>query len=54
MQREFIEKNPVLKLSFEFSLLVMDFCEVFNEKKKFVISQQLSTLARQHISTSAH
>jgi four helix bundle protein len=39
MQKELMEKNPVLKLSIEFSLI--DYCELLQQNKKFVISQQL-------------
>jgi four helix bundle protein len=41
MQKELIEKNPVLKLSFEFSLAVIDYCEELDNRKKFVVSKQL-------------
>ena len=41
MQKELIENNPVLKLTIEFSLLVIDYCELLQQNKKFVISQQL-------------
>src|SRR5690242_8747158 len=41
MQKELIEKNPILKLSIDFSLLVIDYCELLQQNKKFVISQQL-------------
>ena len=36
-----IEKNVILKLTFDFSLLVIDYCGRLEEKKKFVISRQL-------------
>ncbi|MCH5599369.1 four helix bundle protein [Niabella ginsengisoli] len=41
MKREIIEKNPVLKLSFDFSLMVIDYCEQLDFKKRFVVSKQL-------------
>lgn len=41
MQKELIEKNAILKLSFNFSLLVIAYCEKLQEQKKFVISNQL-------------
>lgn len=41
MQKELIEKNPILKLSFEFSLLIIDYCEKLKELKRFVIANQL-------------
>ena len=36
-----IEKNAILKLSFDFSLMVIRFCEELDEKRKYVISRQL-------------
>lgn len=41
MQKEKIDSNPLLKLSFEFSLLVIEYCECLDLSKKFVISNQL-------------
>ncbi|MFN8238362.1 MAG: four helix bundle protein [Chitinophagales bacterium] len=33
--------NPVLKLTFEFSVQIVLYCELLEEKKKYVISKQL-------------
>ncbi len=33
--------NPILKLTFEFSLEVIDYVEVLQENKKFVVANQL-------------
>ncbi len=41
MQKELIEKNPILKLTLEFSLMVIDYCEKLEAEKKFVIARQL-------------
>ena len=41
MKKEMFDKNPVLKLSFDFSLMVVEYCELLESKKKFVISRQL-------------
>lgn len=41
MQKEMIENNPILKLSFDFSLMVIGYCEQLEGKRKFVISKQL-------------
>jgi four helix bundle protein len=41
MKRELIDNNPILKLSFEFSLMVIQYCEFLEEKRKFVIANQL-------------
>ncbi|MBL0130759.1 MAG: four helix bundle protein [Chitinophagaceae bacterium] len=36
-----IEKNAILKLTFDFSLMIIEYCEKLDEKKKYVISKQL-------------
>ena len=36
-----INQNAILKLTFEFSLSIIDFCEALEQKIKFVISNQL-------------
>jgi four helix bundle protein len=41
MKKELFDTNPILKLSFDFSLLVMEYCENLEEKRKYVISRQL-------------
>lgn len=41
MKKDLFDKNPLLKLSFDFSLLVIDYCEVLETQKKFVIARQL-------------
>jgi four helix bundle protein len=41
MKRELFDKNPILRLSFEFSLLVVDYCEHLETQKKYVIARQL-------------
>lgn len=33
--------NPILKLTFEFSLDIVEFTEILEEKKKYVIAKQL-------------
>ena len=33
--------NPILKLTFEFSIQVVLYCESLEEKRKYVISKQL-------------
>ncbi len=35
------ESNPILKLSFDFSLMVIAYCEELEAKKKYIISRQL-------------
>jgi four helix bundle protein len=41
MHNELIQKNPVLKHSFELALMVIDYCELLQEQKRFVIANQL-------------
>jgi four helix bundle protein len=36
-----INNNPLLKLTFEFSLRLIEYCELLDENRKFVISNQL-------------
>ncbi|MEN9448861.1 MAG: hypothetical protein RJA25_2151 [Bacteroidota bacterium] len=33
--------NPILKLTFEFSIQIVLYCEILEEKRKYVISKQL-------------
>lgn len=41
MQKELFDSNPILKHSFDFALAVVDYCEVLQLEKHFVISNQL-------------
>jgi four helix bundle protein len=41
MKLEDIEKNPILKHSFEFSLAIIDYCTLLEQQKEWVISRQL-------------
>jgi four helix bundle protein len=41
MKKEEIESNPILKMTFDFSLMVLDFCDVLGEMRKYTISRQL-------------
>jgi four helix bundle protein len=41
MRKELIENNPLLKLSIEFALAVIEYCELLNAEKKFIIAKQL-------------
>ena len=40
MQKEFIEQNPLLKLTFDFSVVVIAYCERLEVEKKIVIANQ--------------
>lgn len=41
MRKQFFDKNPILKLSFDFSLLIIEYCELLETKRKYVLSRQL-------------
>jgi four helix bundle protein len=41
MQKELFDNNPILKHSFDFSLLIIDYCESLELNKKYVIARQL-------------
>lgn len=41
MPKELIDKNPILKNTIEFSLIVIEYCEVLDANRKYIISKQL-------------
>jgi len=41
MQNEMFEKNIILKLSFDFSLMIIEYCEKLEGLRKFVLANQL-------------
>jgi four helix bundle protein len=41
MNKDAIDKNPVVKMSFEFSLAIIRFCEELDAARKYVLSKQL-------------
>lgn len=41
MQKELIEKNPILKLTLDFSLLVINYCEQLEVEQKYIVANQL-------------
>jgi four helix bundle protein len=41
MKKEFIENNLIVKLSFEFALDLIDYCEKLEEKRRYVLANQL-------------
>jgi four helix bundle protein len=40
-ERELIDKKPILKLSFEFSLMIIEYCELLDQNRKYVVAKQL-------------
>lgn len=41
MKTELIESNPILKMTFDFSIMIIDYCDILDEKKKYTLSRQL-------------
>jgi four helix bundle protein len=41
MRRELIENNPIVKLTINFALSVIEYCERLETEKKFVVAKQL-------------
>lgn len=41
MKKELFDNNPILKSSFDFSLGIIEYCEILETDKKFVIARQL-------------
>jgi four helix bundle protein len=41
MRTELIDSNPLLKMSIDFSVNAVNYCQLLEEKKQFVVSRQL-------------
>jgi four helix bundle protein len=41
MKKELIESNPILKMAFNFSLAIIDYCDELDSTRKYIISRQL-------------
>ncbi len=41
MKKELFDSNPILKLSFDFALMVIVYCEQLEAEKKYIIARQL-------------
>ena len=41
MKKDVFDSNPILKLCFDFSLMIIEYCEQLENQRKFVISRQL-------------
>ena len=41
MKKELFDKNPILKLSFDFSLMLIEYCELLESGRKYVLAKQL-------------
>lgn len=42
METEFIENNPILKLTIDFSVMVIEYCDLLLQRKRFVLANQLT------------
>ncbi len=41
MKIELINSNPILKLTFQFSLMIIEYCSLLETERKYVIANQL-------------
>lgn len=41
MKKEMIEANPILNLTFNFSLSIIDYCDKLDSTRKYTVSRQL-------------
>ena len=41
MKKEIVEKNIILKLTFEFSLEIIKYCEILENRRRYVLAKQL-------------
>jgi four helix bundle protein len=41
MKKELVDNNPILKHTVQFSLMVIEYCELLDTSRKFIISNQL-------------
>lgn len=41
MKKELFDNNPILKLSFDFALMVVAYCEGLENARKYIIARQL-------------
>ena len=41
MKKELIEKNLIVKLTFELALDIINYCEALEQKKKYILANQL-------------
>ena len=41
MKKELFDSNPILKLSFDFSLMIIEYCEKLKSTRKYILARQL-------------
>ena len=41
MKKELFDSNPISKLSFDFSLMIIEYCEKLKSTRKYILARQL-------------
>ena len=41
MKKELFDSNPILKLSFDFPLMITEYCEKLKSTRKYILARQL-------------
>ncbi len=41
MKKELFDSNPIVKLSFDFSLMIIEYCEKLEANREYIIARQL-------------
>ena len=41
MKKELFDSNPISKLSFDFSLMIIEYCEKLESTRKYILARQL-------------
>ena len=41
MKKKLFDSNPILKLSFDFSLMIIEYCEKLKSTRKYILARQL-------------
>ncbi len=41
MKKEVFDRNPILKLSFDLALMLVEYCEELEREKKYIVARQL-------------
>ena len=41
MKKELFDSNPISKISFDFSLMIIEYCEKLESTRKYILARQL-------------
>lgn len=41
MKKELFDSNPILKLPFDFSMMIIEFCEKLESDRKYILARQV-------------